>query len=143
MDWTAALEAQPAVQALRASRWVYPVVNAGHILGSALLVGAIVPMDLRLLRGDARPFQMLRPFAIAGLCLAALCGVMLFAVQAEDYAANSWFRVKMALLALAVANAVAHLRLLDRPAPRQRVAAGLSLVLWLTILFCGRMIAYS
>ena len=34
---------------LKASRWTYPAVNAGHLLGIALLVGAVVPMDLRLI----------------------------------------------------------------------------------------------
>ena len=37
------------VSALRNSTLAYPLVNAGHILGVALLVGGIVPLDLRLL----------------------------------------------------------------------------------------------
>ena len=36
-------------QALKASFWAYPLVNAGHILGLALFIGAIVPLDLRIL----------------------------------------------------------------------------------------------
>jgi len=44
-----ALQNLEPVAALRASRWVYPLVNAGHIAGIALLVGAILPRDLRLL----------------------------------------------------------------------------------------------
>ena len=143
MDWAAALEAQPLVQALRASRWVYPLVNAGHILGIALLVGAIVPMDIRLLRGDARPARLLRPYALAGFALAAICGALLFAVQAQEYAATTWFRVKIALLALALLNAAAHLLMPEARVTRRRVSAGLSLALWPTVLLCGRMVAYS
>lgn len=45
----AALEASTWATALSGSLWVYPLINAGHLLGIALLVGAIVPMDLRLL----------------------------------------------------------------------------------------------
>ena len=48
-EWPAALEATPLATALRGSVWVYPLVNAAHILGVALLVGSIVPLDLRLL----------------------------------------------------------------------------------------------
>ena len=48
-DWAAALEATALATGLRNSVWSYPLVNAAHILGVALLVGSIVPLDLRLL----------------------------------------------------------------------------------------------
>ena len=48
-DWLGGLEATALARALRDSVWTYPMINAGHILGVALLVGAIVPLDLRLL----------------------------------------------------------------------------------------------
>ena len=44
----AALEATALSQALRASIWLYPLVNTGHVVGIALLFGAIVPLDLRV-----------------------------------------------------------------------------------------------
>jgi hypothetical protein len=47
--WMAELEATVLAAALRGSVWAYPLVNAGHILGVALLIGSIVPLDLRLL----------------------------------------------------------------------------------------------
>ncbi|MBW4972154.1 hypothetical protein KZZ08_00905 [Roseovarius mucosus] len=143
MDWAATLEAQPFAQALRASRWTYPLVNAGHILGLALLIGAVVPMDVRLLRGDLRAIRMLRVYAIGGLCLALACGSLLFAAQASDYVTNSWFRWKIALLVVALVNAALHLHPLALSRPRQCAAAILSLCLWIAVLLCGRMIAYS
>src|SRR3546814_3819020 len=48
-DALAALQNLEPVAALRASRWVYPLVNTAHIAGIALLFGAIAPLDLRLL----------------------------------------------------------------------------------------------
>lgn len=48
-EWAAALEATDLATTLRGSVWAYPLVNAAHILGVALLVGATVPLDLRLL----------------------------------------------------------------------------------------------
>lgn len=143
MDWAATLEAQPFAQALRASRWTYPLVNAGHILGLALLVGAVVPMDIRLLRGDLRVIGVLRAYALVGLGIALACGSLLFAAQASDYVANNWFRWKMALLALALLNAALHLRPQTLSRARQCGAAVLSLGLWIAVLLCGRMIAYS
>lgn len=138
----AALEATALAQFLRVSRWVYPLVNAGHVLGLALLVGAIVPMDLQLLRGDAGALW-LRRFAAAGLALAVPTGALLFAVQATEYAASEWFRAKLLVLGLALLNVAAHPRLAALPDARRRLAAGLSLALWPTVLLLGRMIAYG
>ena len=135
------VEASGLAEALRRSRWVYPLVNAGHILGLGLLVGSVIPMDWAVLRGRAEPD--LRRFAIAGLLLAAGCGGLLFIVQATEYAANSWFGLKMGLLAVALVNAGLHLRLgRERTGLRRATALG-SLLLWPGVLVCGRMVAYS
>jgi len=145
--WAEALEATALAQFLKMSRWVYPLVNAAHILGIALLIGAVVPMDLRLLGLAKRPaladtIALLRPVAAAGLALAVTCGALLFLTGATDYASNPWFRAKLALVALALLNAALHPRLATAPARRQRIAAFASLALWPAALICGRMIAY-
>jgi len=44
-----AIEQWPLAAALRSGRWSYAAVNGGHIIGIALLFGAIVPLDLRLI----------------------------------------------------------------------------------------------
>ena len=142
------LEATGLAQHLRASRWTYPLVNTGHVVGIALLVGAVVPMDLRLLRLVPGPdpraaVAFLRPFAVAGLVLAITFGGLLFLARAGEYATNPWFRTKMALLALAAVNAGLHLRLgTAHPILGQAVAVA-SLLLWPAVLLCGRMIGYS
>ena len=139
-----AIEASGLSVHLRGSRWTYPLVNAGHVAGIALLVGAVLPMDLRVLGlvngpDPRRIVRFLRPFAIAGAALAVACGLTLFAAQATDYVQSPWFQAKMALLSAAVLNALWHLR--AHPLPRR--AALLSLVLWPGVLFCGRMIGYG
>ncbi len=148
IEFFAALEATALAHHLRVSRWTYPLVNAGHILGIALLVGAVIPMDMRLLRAKQSPIiadtiALLRPFAITGACLAIACGMLLFLVQATDYAQNGWFRTKMALLGAAVLNAGLHFRLTNLTPARQRLAAILSLALWPAILISDRMIGFS
>lgn len=143
----AALEASPLAHALRASRWVYPGVNAAHVLGVALLVGAIVPLDLRLLGlwrdiDLATLLRVLRPVAAFGATLAVLTGPMLFSVQATDYLALPLFAAKMALVATGLAHALA-LRHLPAASPaRQRRTGALSLTLWLAALVCGRLLGY-
>ena len=138
----AALEATSLAQHLKVSRWTYPLINAGHILGLAILVGAIVPMDLRLLRGDTASVW-LRRYAAAGLALAAVCGGLLFITQASDYLANTWFQSKMAVLALALTNVAVHPRLAALSLVQRRIAATISLATWPTVLILGRMIGFS
>ncbi|SPH17665.1 hypothetical protein DEA8626_01189 [Defluviimonas aquaemixtae] len=144
----ASLEATELAHFLKASRWVYPLVNAGHILGIALLVGAVVPMDLRILAIIRRPalpetIALLRPVAVAGLVLAATCGGLLFITQATDYVGNDWFWAKITLVALATANALVHRPLLRLSEFRRVTAATISLTFWPAALICGRMIGYS
>lgn len=161
--WTTALEALTALQntalpsALRASRWVYPIVNAGHILGLAMLFGTILPLDLRLVGfWSAVPVKtltrVLLPITICGLTLSIITGLLLFSVSAAKYAATPFFQVKLLLVAAAVANALLlrrsadwhEAKVSDRPLISQRlkVAGGLSIFLWLAVIFCGRFLAY-
>ena len=145
-----ALEDWPPVAALRASAIAYPLVNTLHIVGIALLFGAIVPLDLRLAgwRADALPVdraaRLLLPIAKAGLILAATAGLLLFATAARDYAASPLFRAKMVVLALAVTNALLLRRAAWRGTRtrRTRAAGVLSILLWLTVILLGRFVGY-
>jgi hypothetical protein len=144
----AALEASDVAAALRRSRWTYPAVNAGHVLGVALLVGAIVPMDLRLIgvwRG-ATPLRaavdLLRPAAAFGAALALVTGSLLFVVQATDYVGHPLFFVKIGLVLLGLAHALLNGGIVAAPRGRQALAGAFSLGLWLTVLVCGRMLGY-
>ena len=161
--WAPALEALTALQsmalpsALRASRWVYPLVNAGHILGLAMLFGAILPLDLRLLGlWSSVPVKtlsrVLLPVAVGGLTLSLVTGLLLFSVSAAKYAATPLFQVKLLLVAAAIANALLLRRSAgwhevgtsERPliGPRLKLAGGLSVLLWLAVILCGRFLAY-
>jgi hypothetical protein len=158
-EWFAALEATELAAALRDSFWSYPLVNAAHILGVALLVGSIVPLDLRLLGAwRAVPlaplWRVLTRTAGVGLVLAIIFGTLLFITRATEYAASNLFIAKMAVVGLGMANALA-LRMLPPPAqiaettsphgkppPRLRLTAGLSLATWLTALTLGRLVGY-
>lgn len=138
---------------LRTSRWGYASVNAAHILGISLLVGAVVPLNLRLLGLWAQiPLpalaRILVPTAAGGLALAACAGALLFSVRAQEYAGLEIFQAKLLLIGLATASAVyLHLReglLLAEGSPsRQRVHAAISLACWLAALVCGRFIGFS
>jgi hypothetical protein len=156
--WLAELEATALARALRDSVWTYPLVNAGHILGVALLVGSIVPLDLRLL-GVWRSvplaplWRVLTRTAAAGLVLAIGCGALLFVTRATEYAASGLFVCKMAIVAAGTANALV-LRMaapdellrawpaLEMAPRRVQLAGGVSLAAWLTALTLGRLVGY-
>ena len=155
MDLLAAIAALPPAAALRASGDLYAAVSAAHILGIGLLVGAALPMDLRLL-GAFRsvPQAVVVPFlariAGTGLALALLTGLALWSVNPGAYLANPAFRLKALLLAGALALvATQHLNPAFRtaragahPAPSVRLTAALSALLWLAILAAGRWIGF-
>lgn len=151
-QWAAALEATPLAAGLRESVWSYPLVNAAHILGIALLVGSIVPFDLRLLGlWRSIPLGSLRPIltrtAAAGFALAIVFGALLFIARAAEYVASGLFTAKMAFIAVGAFNALA-LSLSDaapeaqRPPAPLRLSAALSLFAWLGALVLGRLVGY-
>lgn len=149
----AALEATTIAQTLRVSRWGYAAVNAAHILGIGLLVGAIVPLNLRFLglwRGVPRLalVRVLVPVAAGGLALAAVAGLLLFSVRAGEYAGIGFLQTKLALVAVGTLSALAlhhsHGRRLETASDARLAGhAILSLVCWLGALLCGRLIAFA
>lgn len=154
--WLQAIEASALAQLLRSSLWLYPAVETLHILGMAVLVGAIAVFDLRLVLAPpaaaGAPAELaawgrtVLPVARAGFALALPMGLLLFAVEATAYAANPAFRLKLVLLVLALANVALFHALAARlrpPSPGAiRVLAAASLLLWTGVLVCGRLIAY-
>jgi hypothetical protein len=152
-----ALEQSAFALAIRQSVWAYPLANVGHIVSLALFAGSVAVMDLRLLGAFAAtpPAAILRPAraaAMLGLLLMALTGFTLFAAEASHVAMNSVFQVKAGLIALGILNALVIAgpvvaALGDKGAhavvpARARLAAILSLAIWLSVAACGRLIAY-
>jgi hypothetical protein len=112
LEWLGSL---PHAELLRRSATFYMLVNTAHILGIGLLVGSILPLDLRL-TGILKDglIAVLAPFlvrvAATGLAVAVLTGFLLFSVKPLEYAGNPAFLTKMGLLALGLANVVVQHR---------------------------------
>jgi hypothetical protein len=151
------LEQSAFAAAIRQSVWGYPAANVGHILALTLFAAAVAVMDARLLGAFAAapPASIVYPArraAMLGLALMALTGSVLFAAEASHVAMNPVFQIKAALIALGILNALLIARSLrgvldDAPAfkplpARIRLAAGLSLAIWVSVAACGRLIAY-
>lgn len=151
----AAIGSSWPAEALKSSRLVYPLINALHIVGFALLFGAIALFDLAiLLRAKAAFLESLARFAprvaASGLLLAAIAGLSLFSVQPFDYAANPAFRIKLVLVAAGTLHAVAmhrsegfrELRRSGEASASVTVSAAVSLLVWIAAILAGRFIAF-
>lgn len=149
----AALEGTAVAQALRVSRWGYAAVNAAHIFGIALLIGSVVPLNLRLLglwRDVPRPMlaRVLVPVAATGLALAVAAGLLLFSVRARDYAGLGVLQIKLTLVAVGILAALSAFRAVGTlpdaaGSASLRAHAVVSLACWLGALVCGRLIAFA
>ena len=153
-----ALEGSAPAAMLRGSLWVYPVVNAGHIIGIALLFGGVVPMDLRLLglwsKTPLAPLlRVLSTTAATGVGITVVCGTLLFITRASAYAGSAVFTTKMIVVAVGLLNglllriAASHRHppqwVIDGRVPFAiRFGAVLSITAWASALVLGRLIGY-
>jgi hypothetical protein len=155
--WLVWLETSGLAAAMREWLWLYPIIEILHIAGLAVLVGAAVLFDLRLL-GLSRSIPVtvlashLLPWARRSLFLIVPTGLMMFAAHATEMASNPAFQLKLTLLIAAGINAAAfHAGVfrtvaawdVETSAPTAAQASGiLSLCLWAGVITCGRLLAY-
>jgi hypothetical protein len=158
--WMAWLEASAFAEWLRGlGIWTYGLLNLGHIVGISTLFGSVLVMDLRLLGAwrSVPPVHLIRPtvpLAAAGFVLAAITGASMFSFNTTEYHGNPFLYVKLPVIVAALANVAIVQRLgawrrAAAGAPQANedrfvlaVAGALSLVLWTTVIACGRMIGY-
>jgi hypothetical protein len=153
-----AIEASGLGQAMRQSLWLYPIVEIVHLVGLALLFGSIVVLDLRLL-GMGRGLSVrglaahVLPWTAASFVLIVPSGLAMFVAHASDFIGNPVFVLKMGLIFAAGINAaVFHTTVFRDNAgwdanaatpTAARVAAALSLLFWISVIACGRLLAYT
>jgi uncharacterized protein DUF6644 len=143
---------------LRGSGYVYPSILSLHMVAIALFGGMILLTDMRLLglamnkRPVADLVDQLRVPKRYGFLLVAACGLLMLGCKAEEYYYNAFFRAKVALLILiavhalvfrgTVYNKAAEFDRAGRVPGIAKLAAGLSLLLWIGIACMGRGIGY-
>lgn len=144
---------------VRDSNWLFPFIESVHMLGIVVLVGTSVLLDLRLLgRGilchqpASQVASRALPVMWGSFAVMFITGVLMFLSEATRCYGSVSFRVKIVLLAAVGLNALVFQLGPYRKiagwesaavAPRSaRVAAWLSLALWVCIVVAGRGIAY-
>lgn len=157
MTSTNPVEQLAIAKAMREWLWLYPSVEIVHIVGFAILVGSVVMFDLRVL-GLSKHIPVralsrhLLPWSVAALLLIVPTGLLMFSAHASDFLGNRAFQLKMALLVTAGLNAAFFhtgpyqtVKAWDTNAAAPWVAklsVALSIVLWVGVISCGRLLAY-
>ena len=154
-----ALEDSGLSRAIRDSLYAFPLIEGVHVIAITLVFGTIAIVDLRLLgvASGHRPFTRLAPEILKwtwiAFALAVITGGVMFTTNAGAYFNNTFFRWKMVLMLLAginmavfqvLANKTIHLWDEQRRAPPLgRIAAVLSLGLWVGVVVTGRIIGFT
>jgi hypothetical protein len=144
--------------ALRESALTYPTILSLHLVGMGLFGSMVAMTDFRLLGIAMRSQRVadihgqLRGWKHLGLTLVVTCGVLLAWSKAAIYWPNPYFRGKLTLLLLVGIHALvfrptvySKLEEFDRAGVipgRAKLAAVVSILLWVLLVTCGRMIGY-
>jgi cbb3-type cytochrome oxidase subunit 1 len=153
------LEATGPATAIRENALLFPTIESTHVVAITLVFGTIATIDLRLLcfaslaTRVSRLTASLLPWTWGAFIVAALTGSLLFISNATAYAHNSFFQAKLLLMVGAALNMVmfhwlgsrdiASWDALPRTPARARVAGALSLLIWISVVACGRWIGFT
>jgi hypothetical protein len=153
------LQETPIATAIREGETLFPWVECVHVLALTLVIGSIALVDLRLLGLRSRERSVVEttaevlPITWAAFAIAVVSGGLMFSSNATGYAHNSFFQVKMALIAFAGLNMLGYHLIVGRGAAswdtaastplRARLVGGVSLALWIAVAACGRWIGFT
>jgi hypothetical protein len=150
-----ALEAGAIGEAIRDSTWLFPFIEAFHLVGLAVVGGAVLLVDFRLLGLGLRrqPVAELardaQPWLIGGVLFMIGSGVPLFLAEAIKCYYSFAFWTKMAALALAIIFSFTIRRRVALAGEARvtpfwmRVVGATSILLWSTVGWGGRWIGFS
>jgi hypothetical protein len=139
---------------VRESVWLFPVIEAVHLLGLCLLGGALLVVDLRMLGWGLRRqtigevAENMRPWLHGAITLMGITGILLFLSEAVKCYYNQSYWVKMIALVIALLfTFTLRARTADNggmtASTRTRLVALASMMLWFTVAAAGRWIGFS
>lgn len=143
--------------AIRVGEAWFPWVESLHVVALALVFGTIFIVDTRLIGLTSRhlPFthvsDRMLPWTWGAFIAAVVTGVLMFMSNAQGYASNTPFLIKMGLLLLAGLNMLYFQKVTYRtvaqwdsgkPIPAARAAGLASLTIWTLVIGFGRWIGF-
>jgi hypothetical protein len=144
---------------IRENDLLFPLIESVHVLSICLVVGSILAVDLRLLglasirRPASRVISGILPVTWSAFAIAVASGSLLFISNATEYLGNGYFVAKIFLICMAGLNMAVFHGISARDLPRwendavpplpARLAGGLSILLWVSVITCGRWIGFT
>src|ERR1700758_3733614 len=137
---------------IRRSSWLFPVIEAIHLLGLGVIGGAVLVVDLRLLglglrrQSAAQLTRDAQPWLVGSLILMIITGGLLFLSEAIKcyYHDAFWFKMSCLFLAIVftftIQRKVTMTEETRRSAVWSRVVAVVSVLLWAGVGVGGRWI---
>ena len=144
--------------AISESTWLFPVIEVVHVFAICLVFGTIAIIDLRLLglasakHRYTQLAQELLPWTWGAWVVAAIVGTLLLATRPLAYFENTDFRLKFLCMGLAAVNMLVFQFVTSRSVVQWdtgrapwagRIAGGLSLVLWIGVVYFGRKTGFT
>ena len=142
-------------EGIRASSWLFPVIESVHLLALAVIGGSVLAVNLSLLglglgrRSAAQVWHDTWPWFVGSLATMLTTGFLLFTSEAVKLYYHDAFWVKMstlliALVFMAIVQRPTALADPERMTPwRSRAVGLLSLLLWFVVGAAGRWIGFS
>ena len=135
--------------------WVWPICEVFHFIGLCLLVGVMLLVNLQMVGFISgvrlADVNRLLPWAIAGLAINVITGMLFFLAAPDQYTQNGAFAWKMALVLLGGLSLLYPTMVAEGPASRadilhaaltRRIVAACSLLIWTGVIFFGRFLPY-
>jgi hypothetical protein len=152
-------EAESWSQLVHESYNFWNLMEGTHLMTVGLFFGTILLVDLRLLGWIFKktPVSVISdktlPLTVVGFLTLVVTGVFVFMSKPEEYYHNLMFRTKMLVLLIAIINIVIfHWKVqknqaawdkAESPPTAAKISAAISLLSWLFVISCGRLIAYN
>ena len=149
-----ALSGSTLKAAITDSTTIWAACEALHFMGLAILFGMVLLIDLRILgflkAVSFESIHKLLPYAVAAYAVNLATGMTFFVAAYEQYTGNPVFYWKVGLLLLAAANAAYFtvfddtwvIQAGDEAPGRAKAAAVAALVLWVGVMYAGRMLPF-
>jgi hypothetical protein len=153
------LENSALADNIRENDLLFPLIESVHVVAICLVVGSILAVDLRLLglaslnRPVSRVSHGILPLTWGAFVVAVASGGLLFISNATKYLGNGFFVAKLCLIAAAGLNMAMFHFISAKDLPRwendrrpplpARLAGGVSIVLWIAVVACGRWIGFT
>ena len=144
---------------IRENDLLFPLIESVHVVAICLVVGSILAIDLRLLglasirQSVSRVTNGILPLTWCAFAVAVASGGLLFISNATKYLENGYFIAKMLLICAAGLNMAVFHAIGARNQPQwenkarlplpARLAGGLSILLWISVVACGRWIGFT